>query len=253
MTQRYFIRLSYDGTRYNGWQVQDNTPHTVQQVLNEGLSRLLNEEISTLGCGRTDTGVHAREFFAHFDSKHTDLANDPRKWVHKFNSVLPPDIAVHSIVKTHPEAHARFDAVSRSYEYLIARKRDPFMNGRAYYQYGELDLAKMNEGAKLLFNYSDFSSFSKTHTQVKTNTCKIMEASWRQEGDLLIFTITADRFLRNMVRAIVGTLLEAGQGKISLADIRTIIEGKDRSDAGFSVPACGLYLTRVVYPDIKTE
>ncbi len=247
MPQRYFIRLAYDGTRYNGWQVQDNTPHTVQEILNKALSTLLSEEISTLGCGRTDTGVHAKEFYANFDSAKTDLASDPRKWVHKFNAVLPQDISVNAIWAAEAEANARFDAVARTYEYIICRKRDPFMNGRAFYLYSELDLKKMNEAAALLMGYTDFSSFSKLHTQVKTNDCKVSQAVWEERGDLLVFTIRADRFLRNMVRAIVGTLVEAGQGKISIEDFKKIVSQKDRSEAGFSVPACGLYLTKVEY------
>ena len=249
MLNRYFLQLSYLGTNYNGWQLQENTPDTVQQQLNMNLSKVLGEEIETLGCGRTDTGVHAREFYAHFDSKRDDLHRDPRQWLYKFNVVLPHDMAVQQIIPVKPDAHARFHAVSRTYEYIISRKKDPMMINRAYYFYGALDMNKMKEAAAILFEYHDFSCFSKSNTQVKTTNCKMIRAEWVEEKDLLKFVVTADRFLRNMVRAMLGTLLEVGQGKISPEDFRKIIQSKNRSDAGFSVPAEGLYLTKVEYPE----
>ena len=245
---RYFIKLSYQGTNYNGWQIQKNTPRTVQQVMNLSLSKLLNEKIEFTGCGRTDTGVHAREFYAHFDSIKNNLHINPMEWLCKFNMVLPVDIAVKEIVAVKSDAHARFGAVSRSYEYIINRKRDPFLLNRAYYLYQPLSLELMNEAAKMLFEYDDFSCFSKSNTQVKTNLCRIIEANWKEADNLLMFTITANRFLRNMVRAIVGTMIDVGKEKISLDDFRKIIESKNRSDAGFSVPADGLYLVKVQYP-----
>ncbi|MEW6468324.1 MAG: tRNA pseudouridine(38-40) synthase TruA [Bacteroidota bacterium] len=242
---RYFAKLSYVGTAYNGWQVQENTPRTVQQVLNESISRLLNEKIEFTGCGRTDTGVHAAEFYAHFDSQ-KDLS-DPES-VYKFNSVVPRDIAVQELLRVKDAAHARYDAISRSYRYQIIQQRNPFFNERAAFLYAPLDIDRMNEAAKALFDYSDFTSFSKLRTQVKTNLCKVMRAEWSREGELLVFRITADRFLRNMVRAIVGTLVRVGKKEINADDVRRIIESRDRGNAGESFPAHGLYLEKVVYP-----
>lgn len=246
--QRYFIHLSYDGTAYNGWQVQENTPHTVQQVLNDTFSKLLGEEILITGCGRTDTGVHASDFYAHFDSAIPDLHLNQYKWVYKLNNVLPKDIALHNIMAVAPEANSRFDACLRTYQYIICKKKNPFQVNKAYLLPQALDVALMNQAASKLFEHADFSAFSKSHTQTLSNNCKIHTAEWVEENDLLIFTISADRFLRNMVRAIVGTLLDVGKGKITLDNFVKIIESKNRSNAGFSVPACGLYLTKVEYP-----
>lgn len=245
--QRYFIQLSYNGTAYHGWQVQKNTILTIQQVINEMLSRLLNEDVSVIGCGRTDTGVHASEYFAHFDSK-TDLIKDNKKWIFKFNHALPDDIAIQKILVVGEKANARFDAVSRTYQYVINRKKDPFKVNAACYLFGELNVDEMNKAAKVLFEYKDFSSFAKSNTQNATNNCKIYKAEWKEENDLLIFTISADRFLRNMVRAIVGTLLMVGKGKMSIEKFKTVIESKIRSNAGLSAHACGLYLVKVEYP-----
>jgi tRNA pseudouridine38-40 synthase len=244
---RYFLKLSYKGTNYHGWQVQENTSKTIQQVINDSLSMILNEKIETLGCGRTDTGVHAREFYAHFDSSKNDLHIDPKLWLYKFNIVLPHDIAIQQIIPVKPDANARFSALSRTYEYIINRKKNPFLIDRAYYIHGDLNLEIMKDTARELYKHNDFSCFSKSRTQVKTNLCKITKAEWKEENDLLVFTITADRFLRNMVRAIVGTMIEAGQGKMTSEDFKKVIEGKSRSDAGYSVPAAGLYLTHVEY------
>lgn len=246
-TVRYFARLSYVGTAYNGWQVQENTPHTIQQVMNEKISSLLNEQVEFTGCGRTDTGVHAKVFYAHFDSAKAALnAGD---WVYKFNCVLPKDISVSEILRVQDNAHARYDAISRTYRYVISQKRDPFLIDRAAHIYSELDLDAMNLAAKTLYDYNDFTSFSKLHTQVRTNLCKIMNAEWGREADLVVFEITADRFLRNMVRAIVGTLVAVGKEEITIQDVRKIIDSKNRSNAGESFPACGLYLTKIIYPE----
>jgi tRNA pseudouridine38-40 synthase len=245
--QRYFIQLSYNGTAYHGWQIQENTFRTIQQVINEMLSRLLNEPVFITGCGRTDTGVHAKEYFAHFDCTH-DLKEQEAKWIFKFNHALPSDIAIQKIFCVSEKANARFDAVSRTYQYYIHRKKNPFLTHRSYFMYFDLDVDKMNEAAAVLFDYIDFSSFAKSNTQNFTNNCKIYKAEWVEENELLIFTIAADRFLRNMVRAIVGTLINVGKGKISLEEFKAIIEKKNRSSAGLSVPACGLYLTTVTYP-----
>jgi tRNA pseudouridine38-40 synthase len=249
---RYFAKISYVGTAYNGWQVQDNTPRTIQQVMNENISALLNEKIVFTGCGRTDTGVHAREFFAHFDSE--KKLDDPHlDWAYKCSSVLPNDIVVHKIIAVKKDAHARFDAISRTYNYFITQQRDPFLRDRAYFIYADLDLEKMNEACMILFEHHDFSCFSKTNTQVRTNKCKITEALFKKKdpdetgAEQIVFTVTADRFLRNMVRAIVGTMLEIGKNKITKNDLVKIIEGKSRSEAGVSVPAHGLFLTSVKY------
>lgn len=246
--KRFFLRFSYDGTAYNGWQIQENTATTVQQELNEKLSMLIGEEIATTGCGRTDTGVHARDFYAHFDIT-KEMPFEENRLVHKLNAVLPHDIAVHSLFSVNSNANARFDATSRTYEYHITRKKNAFLADAAYLMHSSPDIQKMNEAARILLSISDFSSFSKSNTQTLTNICNVKEAFWKEEGDLLIFTITADRFLRNMVRAIVGTLLKIGEGEMDLNEFKNVIEGKDRSKAGFSVPACGLYLTKVIYPE----
>ena len=246
MNVRYFIKLGYNGKNYHGWQLQDNSV-TVQQVLDEALSVLLKTEIRTTGAGRTDTGVHAREFFAHFDLE--EQLTDIPSLIFKLNSFLPHDISVYNIIYVKPEAHARFDAISRTYKYQISHLKDPFNNDFTYYLYGPIDVEKMNRATAILFEYIDFSSFSKSGTQVKTNNCKISFAEWKNVSNMLIFTITADRFLRNMVRAIVGTLIDVGLGKLDEEDFRKIIESKDRSDAGYSVPARGLFLEKIEYPE----
>ncbi|WP_294822066.1 tRNA pseudouridine(38-40) synthase TruA [uncultured Flavobacterium sp.] len=241
---RYFIEFAYNGKNYCGWQFQPHSP-SVQETLNKALSLLLRTEIDLTGAGRTDTGVHATQMFAHFD--HVKIA-DPDTLVQKLNSFLPKDIVAYRFLPLHDEAHARFDAVKRTYEYHIHTFKDAFVHEGSWYNFHHLDVGKMNEAAKVLFDYTDFKCFSKTHTDVKTFNCKIMQAEWQQDGSRLVFTISADRFLRNMVRAIVGTLVNVGLGKISANDVRAIIESRDRSLAGFSVPAHGLYLTKVIYP-----
>lgn len=252
---RYFIKLSYAGTAYHGWQVQENTTNTVQQVLNDALSLLLREKVEVTGCGRTDTGVHAREFYAHFDCEKNDLHKEEDHWLYKLNSYLPADIALQRVISVPDDAHARFSAVARTYEYIISTRKNPFLQQWAWQYWKRLGVEKMNEAASVLFEYEDFSAFSKSHTQTKTNNCKIMHARWEAKGDTLVFTIKANRFLRNMVRAVVGTLVEVGQGKMDGEQFRKVIEGKSRTDAGASVPACGLYLTRVEYPEsiLKNE
>lgn len=242
---RYFIKFSYKGTDYHGWQYQPNA-RSVQETLSKALSIVMesNEEIVLMGAGRTDTGVHAREMFAHFDF---EKPINSKSCIHKLNSYLPIDIVVCDIVPVHDEAHARFDAVKRTYEYHITTFKNPFTENLSWYYHKDLDVDLMNEASKLLLIHYDFQAFSKVNTDVNTFLCKISEAYWKKEGPNLIFTITADRFLRNMVRAIVGTLINVGLHKISLDDFNTIIENKNRSDAGFSVPAHGLYLTKIDY------
>lgn len=241
---RYFIEFAYNGKNYCGWQFQPHSP-SVQETLNKALSLLLRTEIDVTGAGRTDTGVHATQMYAHFD--HEEIAN-PDTLVQKLNSFLPKDIVVYRFIPLHDEAHARFDATRRTYEYHIHTFKDAFVHEGSWYNFHYLDVDKMNEAAKVLFDYTDFKCFSKTHTDVKTFNCKIMQAEWEQHGTRLVFTISADRFLRNMVRAIVGTLVNVGLGKITTDDVRAIIESRDRGLAGFSVPAHGLYLTKVIYP-----
>ncbi len=245
---RYFIKLAYNGAAYHGWQWQENAI-TVQQVLEESLSVIFGTKIEIIGAGRTDTGVHATAFYAHFSHEIDFNKEDLGTKVFKLNSFLPKDIYIYDIFKVKEDAHARFDAISRTYEYMITTRRDPFRNELAWFAFGNLDVERMNKGAAELLNYTDFTSFSKLHTQVKTNNCVIMEAGWKKEDHLLIFKIRADRFLRNMVRAIVGTLVDLGRGKADVNELKRIIEAKDRGEAGLSVPAHGLYLTNVEYPE----
>lgn len=241
---RYFLELAYRGSAYHGWQRQPNAV-TVQEKVEDALATLLREPVEVVGAGRTDTGVHARQLFAHFDLE-VELSPD---FVFKMNSVLPMDIAVRSLLKMKPEAHARFDALSRTYEYHVVLEKDPFSLESAYFVKRKPDLKKMNEAAKMLMEYSDFKCFSRSRTDVRTYTCRIEEAYWEKRGESLMFNIKADRFLRNMVRAVVGTLLEIGWGKLEIEELHQIIKSKNRSEAGASVPAHGLYLTKVEYPN----
>ena len=242
---RYFIQLSYNGSAYHGWQIQPNAV-TVQETVQDALSKLLNTNISITGAGRTDTGVHAFQMFAHFD---VDETLDTENLTFKLNSFLPKDIAIQSIFQVNADAHTRFHAIKRSYDYKISLKKNVFLFDYTHYVHQKLDVDKMNEAANILLEYTNFQCFSKSNTDVKTYNCKIEQAQWKQEGNLLIFTISADRFLRNMVRAIVGTLLNIGLSKIAVSDMHKILASKDRSEAGFSVPSKGLYLTEVLYPD----
>jgi len=245
---RYFIKLAFKGTRYAGWQIQDNAV-AVQELLNNALQTLLKQDMVTIGCGRTDTGVHARQFYVHFDS--TVNLEDDFKFVHRLNSILPDDIVVYEWFKVDANAHARFDAISRTYEYFISLNKDPFLKEFAMNGYGTYEMDAMLSGTKYLIGERDYSSFSKSNTQVKTNICDIKNASWDKRGDVLVFTITANRFLRGMVRAIVGTMLEVGTGKLQPHAVADIISSGQRSNAGVTVPACGLYLTEIRYPYIK--
>lgn len=246
---RYFIELAYKGTLYHGWQYQPNAA-SVQETLNKALTMLFRVPIDIVGAGRTDAGVHAKQMFAHFD---LDTEIDVSYYIHKLNSFLPKDIAIIDIHKVHADAHARFDANKRTYEYHINRKKDAFASDDSWYYSLPLEVNKMNEACQILFKYIDFECFSKTHTDVNTFNCVIYQAQWEQIGDKLVFTVAADRFLRNMVRAIVGTMIEIGKEKITLDDFVKIIEGKDRSKAGFSVPAHGLFLTKIDYDYITVK
>lgn len=245
MKKRYFIYLSYDGTNYCGWQNQPNGD-SVQGTIEKALSTILRTEIPLVGAGRTDAGVHARQMVAHFDLKNDNL--DLGYLTNKLNSFLPFDIAIQKIVRVKNDAHARFDATSRLYRYYITTEKDPFLYSTHYRFRGDLDIDQMNVCAKTLFDYNDFTSFSKLHTDVKTNLCDLMQAQWEIQGKNYVFTIQANRFLRNMVRAIVGTLLEAGRGRLSEFGVRRIVEAKDRGVAGSSVPANALFLEEIEYP-----
>jgi tRNA pseudouridine38-40 synthase len=246
---RYFLTLSYNGSKFNGWQVQENTPDTVQQVLEEKLSMILKEKVALTGCGRTDTGVHARDFVAHFDSRDEHLQANSKHWIYKFNTVLPPTIAIQEITRVSDNAHARFDAVQRVYYYYISQRKNPFRDPFTWYVYGELDFELMNEAAKILLRHRDFTSFSKHHTQNKTNLCHITKAKWHKSGEHEYrFTVASDRFLRGMVRAIVGTLVLVGRNKLSLSEFENVIRERDRAKAGANAPSNALFLTGIKYP-----
>lgn len=241
---RYFIELEYNGKNYHGWQNQPNAI-SVQEKLESTLSTLLREDIKIIGAGRTDTGVHAKQMYAHFDMV---SPMELPETIFRLNSFLPSDIAVHGIFEVGEESHARFDALEREYQYLISLRKDPFQEEFAYYIHQIPDIDLMNRAAAALLEYTDFECFSRSNTDVKTYNCKIQNALWIQKDSQLVFTISADRFLRNMVRAIVGTLLEVGYQKIDINDFHDIIKSKDRSRAGASAPAHGLYLTKITYP-----
>jgi tRNA pseudouridine38-40 synthase len=241
---RYFFEITYDGSYYSGWQNQINAVG-VQQVVEESLSQLLREKATIVGSGRTDAGVHCRQQFFHLD---TEKKIDPAELLIRLNSFLPKDIAINSIRPVQLTAHARYDARERSYQYLITTKKNPLLTGHAFYFFKEVDVPLMNEAAALLLGEHDFASFSKVKTDVNHFRCTIKKATWIRKGDLLIFQITANRFLRGMVRAVVGTLLDVGSKKISIRDFQAIVKSKDRKKAGMNVPSEGLYLTKVKYP-----
>ena len=241
---RYFIEISYLGTNYHGWQSQPNAI-TIQEITENCLSKILNNPVKLVAAGRTDAGVHAKQMYAHFDS---DMKiNDIKSFEHKVNSFLPKDIVVRKLIFVNDNAHARFDALYREYEYHISLIKNPFEIDKAYFFKKSLDIKKMNKCCNIMLQYTNFKSFSKSKTDVKTYDCKIYEAEWMLNENYLIFKIKADRFLRNMVRAIVGTLIEIGLGKITEEEFKLIIEKKDRQLAGFSVPAHALFLKKIDY------
>jgi tRNA pseudouridine38-40 synthase len=245
--QRYFLKLSYDGTNYSGWQRQENAV-SVQQTLEKCISVILREEIKMMGCGRTDTGVHASKFYAHFEVG--EKLDDPERLLFKLNRFLPPDIAVHDFIEVGEKDHTRFDAVKREYKYFVHFNKNPFLKKTSYLSFQKLDVEKMNEAAKLLIKEGDFAAFCKAGGQNKSTICNVESAAWNWIGEeeRIVFTISANRFLRNMVRAIVGTLFEVGSGNLSVDDFQKVIDSKDRAQAGGSAPARGLFLTDVVYP-----
>lgn len=241
---RYFITFSYDGTAYHGWQIQ---PHsvTVQEELQKALSTLMRKPMEVVGAGRTDTGVHARKMIAHFD--HVEVLDCPQL-VYKLNKLLPRDIAVQHVEPVADDMHARFSAKSRTYHYYVHLDKNPFLRSYSWQVYGNPDFELMNRAARVLMEYKDFTSFSKVNTDTKTNDCTITEARWDRVGeDQWRFTVTANRFLRNMVRAIVGTLMEVGRGRMTIEQLRSVIEAKDRCCAGDSVPGNALFLVEVLY------
>ena len=241
---RYFISLAYDGGAYHGWQIQPNAA-SVQQEIETALSKLHgNQPIEVVGCGRTDAGVHAQQYFLHTD---LPVQCDPQQLVFKLNRMTPPDIAFFQAWETPTDLHARFDASQRTYRYFIHHHKDPFKNHTSWYHQTSLDVAAMNEAAKHLLGLQDFGSFAKLHTDVKTNICEVHAAKWQVSENGLYFEITANRFLRNMVRAIVGTLVEVGLGKLDPIDLVQIIKATDRSAAAVSAPAHGLFLWKITY------
>lgn len=242
---RYFLEIAYNGKNYFGWQRQPEQI-SVQQVLEESLTTLLRSEIKIIGAGRTDTGVHAKQIFAHFDF---DEIENKSEFIFRMNSYLPKDISVKNILNVKEDAHARFDATQREYEYVISLQKDPFSQDFAFQINTIPNVDSMNEAAELLLHHRNFQCFSRSKTDVKTYNCTIVKAKWEASNNTLIFSIVADRFLRNMVRAIVGTLLDVGYGKTSLEDFKDILKSKNRGEAGASAPAKALYLTKVVYPD----
>ncbi|MCI6857142.1 MAG: tRNA pseudouridine(38-40) synthase TruA [Bacteroidales bacterium] len=242
---RYFLHLAYNGADYHGWQSQPNAV-TVQETVEKALSRVLRRQVAIVGAGRTDTGVNARSMYAHFDVDN-EIA-DPQRLISALNSLVGRDIAIYGIRRVADDAHARFDAVARTYKYFVTTRKSPFDYRFAWNPPYRLDVDAMNAAAARLADYIDFTSFSKLHTDVATNNCRIYEARWTAEGDRLTFTIKADRFLRNMVRAIVGTLVDVGRGKTSVDEFCRIIERKDRCAAGASVPGNALFLWQVDYP-----
>ncbi len=248
LNYRYFLRLSFNGESFHGWQSQHNAA-SIQSTLRDALTALLREQVEVTGAGRTDAGVHARDFFAHFDHPTEFSFSERSELICHLNGYLPKAISIHAILPVRRDAHSRFNACSRTYQYFIAREKDPFQQAFSWYYPGKLDIRFMNLGADILKNNLDFTSFAKLPAETSTNICHVEYSKWEEKGHLLEFTITADRFLRNMVRAIVGTLIELGRGKIKLEDLDRIILSKDRRAAGFSVPANGLFLTSIKYPE----
>lgn len=249
MWKRYFMHISYDGTNYHGWQRQLNS-HSVQEEIESALRKLLRQErVVSVGCGRTDSGVHARDFYLHFNAENPIVSKE--EIFFKLNMMLPKDIGLFGLWQVENLAHARFDATERSYEYHIHQQRDPFIERFSTFFPWPLDIDKMNEASHMLLQYTDFAAFCKSGGGQKTTLCDLREARWEVNGYKLIFHITANRFLRNMVRAIVGTLIAVGRGKMSLDEFKAIVEGGKRLQAGDSAAPQGLHLTRIVYPEEK--
>ena len=248
MSKRYFIHLAYDGSSFNGWQRQNNAP-SVQQCIEDQLEKILRVPTPIVGCGRTDAGVHASSYYAHFEA--VDLPD--LDWVHKLNRMLPAGVAVYDLFEVEPDLHARFSAIERGYKYLITRRKNPFRAGTHLMVSKPLDVELMNRAASYLTTIDDFASFCKVGSDQKTTLCDVRQAKFEQRGDELVFSVRADRFLRNMIRAMVGTLLEVGFGNISIEEFKQVMQTKDRSAAGKSVAGHALFLDHVVYPFNKEE
>ena len=248
---RYFVRLSYKGTNYHGWQFQPNAT-SVQEELERTFSIILQKPTAITGAGRTDAGVHAIDYIAHFEMENSEFDQDLKQLVYKLNSLLPADISIYEIWPVKEYTHARFDASRRTYYYFISYLKNPFLVDTSWMQYSELNIDLMNKAGELLMQYDDFTSFAKLHTDNKTNICTLMQAKWTNNKDegYYKFEISANRFLRNMVRSIVGSMVDIGRGKINLEDFKSIIEAKDRSKAGISAPAKGLFLVKIEYPEV---
>lgn len=244
MKTRYFTELSYCGSPFRGWQSQ-RAELSVQSVLQEAFSNVLGETIKITGAGRTDTGVHASYYVAHFDA---GAAFDPAGLVLKLNAYLPPEVSIHRILPVAPDAHARFNAESRTYCYIFSRKKDPFLNPLTAYLHGTFNLDAVTEASSTILSFSDFTSFCKLHGGNKTNICIVSEARWYEYKDMLVFTITADRFLRNMVRSLTGALVRVGRGKLSPEEFRLALDSRNNQHGRYTAPACGLYLTGITYP-----
>ncbi len=258
---RYFLCISYRGAGFSGWQIQENA-HTIEAEVEKTLSTLLGEAIDVVGAGRTDTGVNAKNFYAHFDSSSQELVSNPERIVYKMNAILPYGISVNSIIPVHEDAHARFDATSRTYKYYIHCSKDPFCESYSYFCKFDLDTDAMNRGAQFLLGKRDFSSFEKANGGNATSICEVTEARWEEytpvvagsdSAKYLVFTITANRFLRNMVRAVVGSLVEIGRGKRDPEWICELLDQKDRCAAGQSVPGHALFLVNVEYPYLENN
>ena len=244
--RRYFIKLAYNGSAFHGWQIQPNAV-SVQDEIEKALKLILTQYINLVGCGRTDTGVHAKEYFAHFNTE-IELS-DKTKFLHRLNGILGNHIAIEDIFEVHPLLHSRFDAVSRNYHYYIHQKKNPFLTNTSYLYTYPIDVDLMNKAANLLLHYEDFKSFSKVKTEVNNFRCDIFEAQWTVKDEQLVFSISANRFLRNMVRAVVGTLLNVGRKRITIDEFCHIIESRNRSAAGQSVPGHALFLNKINYPE----
>lgn len=241
---RFLLQLSYNGTSFHGWQRQNNAP-SIQQEIEEKLTTIFQQNTAIVGCGRTDTGVHASQYFAHFE---TEIEFDTSTLLHKLNSMLPQGVAAQGVSAITNNGHARFSATKRSYEYHITKVKNPFAADLAYKCNLQLDLNRMNKACAMMLGEKDFGCFCKANADNHTNICNVSEAKWIETDTMFIFSISANRFLRNMVRAIVGTMLEIGQKKMSLEGFQTVLDSKDRTFAGPSVPPHGLYLTVVDYP-----
>lgn len=239
---RYFLEVAYKGTAYSGFQAQENA-HTIQQAIEKAFAILQRSPVLLTGSSRTDAGVHARQNFFHFDFE--EALHE--QFVYKINAILPSDIVIRSVQPVLPDAHCRFDAKARTYEYFIYRGKDPFLEDRAWYYPYSIDIDALQQAAQVVMQYNDFTSFSKRNTQVKTFECALMHSSWRQEDSCLIYKVQSNRFLRGMVRALVATMLQVGRGTISIDDLKTIIEAKDCTRASFAAPAHGLFLMSVHY------